>query len=48
MALTADAPETAPPAEAPRRGPGAMALRAFADQCRAYLVGLPEMQKTAP
>lgn len=41
-ALTADTPDAG---EAPRRG--AMALRAFAEQRRAYLLSLPEIQKAA-
>ena len=42
-ALTADTPDAG---EAPRRG--AMALRAFAEQRRAYLLSLPEIQRAAP
>ncbi len=42
-ALTADAPEAG---EAPRRG--AMALRVFAEQRRAFLLSHPEVQKAAP
>jgi hypothetical protein len=46
---TADAPEAEGPPAGRGRGPGGgMALRAFADQRRAYLLNHPEVKKAAP